>query len=516
MGLDLRGKRVTVIGLGTRAGGLGVARYLASQGAEVTVTDMRSAEALAESLAALAGLPIRFVLGGHEERDFTPERADLVVRNPGVPRRAPLLELARSHGIPVEMEMSLFFRACPAPIIGITGTKGKTTVSTLTGELLRSAFPDVVVAGNMGVSALEQLPRLRPELPVVIELSSWQLEALIEHGLAPRIAVLTLIAEDHLNTYDGFADYAGTKRGITRHQRPGDWLVVNRDDPEAWQAAGETAATVVPFGEGDRGVDGAWLTTEGLLWRWQGAETSWPRPTSPVLAGRHGVRNALAALAVAMLVGADPEAIARGLATFQGVKDRMETVAEIDGVTFINDTTATAPIATVAALEAVSRRSSQVHLLAGGADKGLDPSPLAEAAARHQAKVYLFAGTATPALESALRTRNVTPHGPFAGMSETVAAARYEARPGDVVLLSPGCASFGLFRDEFDRGEQFREVVAALGVDRQPGEYPSSPAFVPTTAPHPQPFSPRSGEKGADSRGEESPLLSSTGEGVGG
>ena len=231
MGLDLRGKRITLIGLGTRSGGLGVARYLVSQGAVVTVTDMRPAEALAEPLAALSGLPIRFVLGGHQERDFTPERADLIVRNPGVPRRAPLLEVARSHGIPVEMEMSLFFRACSAPIVGITGTKGKTTVSTLTGEMLRPAFPDVVVAGNMGVSALEQLPRLRPDEPVVIELSSWQLEALIEHGLAPRVAVLTLIAEDHLNTYDGFADYAATKRGITRHQRPGDLLVANRDDP---------------------------------------------------------------------------------------------------------------------------------------------------------------------------------------------------------------------------------------------------------------------------------------------
>jgi len=506
MGHDLRGKRVTLIGLGTRAGGLGVARYLASQGAKVTVTDMRSAEALAESLAALAELPIRFVLGGHEERDFTPERADLVVRNPGVPRRAPLLELARSHGIPIEMEMSLFFRACPAPIVGITGTKGKTTVSTLTGELLRSAFPEVVVAGNMGVSALEQLPRLRPESQVVIELSSWQLEALIEHGLAPRIAVLTLIAEDHLNTYDGFADYAGTKRGISRHQRPGDWLVVNRDDPEAWQAAGETVATVVPFGEGDHGDDGAWLTPEGLLWRWQGVETCWPRPTSLALVGRHGGRNALAALGAAMLAGANPEAIARGLAAFQGVKDRMEVVAEIDGVTFINDTTATAPIATVAALEALTRQSSQVHLLAGGADKGLDPLPLAEAAARHQAKVYLFAGTATPALESELRTRDVTLYGPFTGMVETVAAARYEARPGDVVLLSPGCASFGLFRDEFDRGEQFRYAVAALEA-----------GHLPTNAPHLQPFSPRSGEKGAVPGGRcKPPLLSPTGEGVGG
>ncbi len=458
---DLRGKRVTLVGLGTRAGGVGVARYLAQQGAEVTVTDLRPRDALTEPLTQLSGLPIRYVLGGHEELDFTPERADLIVRNPGVPRRAPLLELARSRGIPVEMEMSLFFRACPAPIIGVTGTKGKTTVSTLIGELLRSTFPEIVVAGNMGISALDQLPRLCHDVPVVIELSSWQLEALIEHGLSPHVAVLTMIAEDHLNTYDGFADYAATKRGIVRHQQPGDWLVVNRDDPESWRAAEETAATVVPFGEGDRGQDGAWLAAEGLLWRWQGNETHWPLPTSPALAGRHGARNALAALAAAALAGANSEAISKGLEAFRGVRDRMERVAVIDGVTFINDTTATAPIAAVAALDALSRRG-QVHLLAGGADKGLDPLPLAEAAARHDARVYLFTGTATPPLKTALESKGVTPRGPFAGMADAVAAAWNEARSGDIIVLSPGCASFGLFRDEFDRGDHFREAVGAL------------------------------------------------------
>ena len=314
----------------------------------------------------------------------------------------------------------------------------------------------------MGVSALEQLPRLHPEAPVVIELSSWQLEALIEHGLAPRIAVLTLIAEDHLNTYDSFADYAATKRGISRHQGPGGWLVVNRDDPEAWRAAGETAATVVPFGEGDRGDDGAWLTAEGLLWRWGSVARRWSHPASPALVGRHGARNALAALAVAMLSGVNPDTIGSDLEAFRGVKDRMEMVADLDGVMFINDTTATAPAATVAALDALGQSPGQVHLLAGGADKGLDPSPLAEAAARHQAKVYLFAGTATPALELALRHRGLSPWGPFAGMTEAVAAAHREAKPGDIILLSPGCASFGLFRDEFDRGDRFRATVRSL------------------------------------------------------
>ncbi len=464
---SLRNKRVTLIGLGTRDGGLGIARYLAAEGAEVTVTDLRPAEALVGSIEALAGLPIRFVLGRHEERDFTPEGADIVVRNPGVPRLAPLLELARSHGIPVEMEMSLFFRVCPAPIIGVTGTKGKTTVATLTGELLRGTFPEVVVAGNMGVTALGQLPRLRPEVPVVIELSSWQIESLLEHGLAPHIAVLTLIAEDHLNTYVDFADYAATKRGIARHQRSGDWLVVNRDDPESWRCADETAATAMPFGLADTGGDGAWATAESLLWRHDGVEERWPLPTAAALSGRHGVRNALAALAAAMLAGAEPEAMASGLERFRGVKDRLETIAEIDGVTYINDTTATAPIATAAAFEALAKRAGTVHLLAGGADKGLDPSPLVDAAARHDARVYLFEGTATRAIERTLRNSGICPNGPFAGMSEAVLAARRAAQPGDIILLSPGCASFGLFRDEFDRGERFRETVAGLPVSQQ-------------------------------------------------
>ncbi|MGI9253695.1 MAG: Mur ligase family protein, partial [Thermomicrobiales bacterium] len=194
----LRGARVTVMGLGTRAGGVGVARYLAGAGAIVTVSDMKPAAALAEPIADLAGLPIRFAVGGHDDTDFT--GADIVVRNPGVRRVNPLLQLARDHGARVEMELSLFLRACPAPVIGITGTKGKTTIATLTGELLRHWDPRTIVAGNMGISALGQLATITADTPVVLEISSWQLESAIEHGLSPHIAVLTTIAEDHLNT----------------------------------------------------------------------------------------------------------------------------------------------------------------------------------------------------------------------------------------------------------------------------------------------------------------------------
>src|SRR6478735_6096462 len=208
---DLAGKRATLLGLGKHGGGVGVARYLADQGAIVTVTDAKPAAELAESVSALDGLPIRFVFGGHDEADFTPAGADLVVRNPSVPRQAPLLELARSTGVPVEMEMSLFLRHVPGPVIGITGTKGKTTTSTMLAAMLQSWKPDAALAGNMGISALALLPSLKSDQPVVLELSSWQLEGMDEHHLSPHIAVLTNISPDHLNTYSSFDAYADTK-----------------------------------------------------------------------------------------------------------------------------------------------------------------------------------------------------------------------------------------------------------------------------------------------------------------
>ena len=460
----LVGKRATVMGLGTRGGGVGVARYLARAGAVVTVTDGKAAELLAAPLAELAGWPIRYQLGGHREDDFTPAGADLVVRNPGVPRSSPLLALARANGLPVEMEMSLFFRACPAPIIGVTGTKGKTTVATLCAGMLRAWEASTILAGNMGVSALDQLKEIGPKTPVVVELSSWQIEGLTEHGLSPAIAVLTMIAEDHLDAYDGFADYAATKRGITRHQVPADWLVVNADDPESWRATAETEARVVPFAAADRGGDGAWLE-EGrtLLWRREGREERVVLPDRPGLLGAHNATNALAALAAARLRGADQAAVASGLRQYDGVKNRMEPVAEIAGILYINDTAATAPVAAAAAIATFAGRHRRLLLIAGGADKGLDPGPLATVAANAtNLSVYLLDGTATPGLAAALRARGVEPVATFGGMMEAVAVASRDAGAGDVVLLSPGCASFGMFRDEFERGDVFRRAVANL------------------------------------------------------
>src|SRR3954462_3807903 len=223
--MDLRGKHALVMGLGIHGGGLGVARFLANHGARVTVTDLRGPEQLQSSLGALADLPITYVLGQHRDEDF--RAADLVIRNPGVPRESRYLQIARASGAAVEMEMTLFFRLCPGPILGITGTKGKTTTTLLAAAMLREQYPDTIVAGNLRVSALEALPRITAGTPVVLELSSWQLEGLGEAKLSPQYACITNISPDHLDRYGSLQPYAEAKEQIFLHQRAIDVAVFN-------------------------------------------------------------------------------------------------------------------------------------------------------------------------------------------------------------------------------------------------------------------------------------------------
>lgn len=457
---DLRNKRVTVVGLGILGGGVGVARYAAKQGARVTVTDMRDAEALARSIQELDGLPIMFHLGGHDIQDFLPDGADIIVRNPGVPRRSEFLAAARDHGVPIEMEMSLFFRACDVPIIGVTGTKGKTTVSTLIGDMLTAWRPDSVMAGNMGISALAALDTIGEETPVVIELSSWQLEALDEHKLGPAIAVLTNIYEDHLTHYDGFEDYAATKRTIARHLRPDDIVVYNAMQPETAMVAEETNGRLMPFSDREPAGDGAWSTDAALHVRWNGEVSSYDRPTHLSLSGEAGTANALTGLAAATARGVPSAAMAQALASFQGVPNRLELVDRCGGVTFINDTSATAPVAAATTIRLLASRSSAVTAIAGGADKASDFDPMAEAIAQTGVRLVLLEGSGTQRLASALETHGVAVPGSHPSLESAFDDAVGNVAQPATIALSPGCASFGMFRNEFDRGEQFRHLVA--------------------------------------------------------
>jgi UDP-N-acetylmuramoylalanine--D-glutamate ligase len=455
-GGELKGKRALVMGIGTRQGGLGVTRYLLEAGADVTVTDLRDAASLAGTLRELDGQPVRFVLGEHRREDF--EQADLVVRNPGVPHDSPWLRIAREAGASIEMEMTLFFRACPAPIIGITGTKGKTTTSTLCAAILANLRDDTVLAGNMGRSALACLPQIAADTPVVIELSSWQLEGLGEHRLSPHIAVFTNLSPDHLNRYASMDDYLEAKLNIARYQQPDDWFVVNNDDATVWAARAAGAGQVVPFSLHDDAYDGAYLIDDRLIWRWNGQEREIARRSDLLLAGAHNVANALAASAAALLAGANAEQAHAALRSTGGVPDRQELVAEIDGVAFVNDTTATTPAAVVAALERFSDRP--IVLIAGGSDKGVPLGDLAERIAAAADSVVLLDGAVTGELQRQLNAAGAARvYGPFGSMDAAVDESMRHAQPGAVVLLSPGCASFGMFRDEFHRGQAFRDKV---------------------------------------------------------
>ena len=479
---DLRGKRALVMGLGVNAGGLGVTRFLVGQGAEVTVTDLRDARVLRPSLEELAGLPVRYVLGRHVEDDF--RAAEIVIRNPGVPRESPYLALARAHGAQIEMEMTLFFRLCPGPILGITGTRGKTTTTLLAGAMLQEQFPGTVVAGNLRVSALEQLPKITCDTPVVLELSSWQLEGLGEAELSPQYACVTNLSPDHLDRYRDMQAYAAAKKQIFLHQQPerGDGVVLNADDACVRGWAPETVAADGPAWfstrrgyaelQAELGERAAWWDGDNLMWC---TERICSRQDIH-LAGEHNRANIAAATALVRLFQPPvrTEALARALRSFRGVPDRLEPVREIGGVRFVNDTTATTPTATIAALHALD---GPILLIAGGADKGLDFAELATLIGERSAgaaaadgsnpgqtvrAVVLLDGSATPRLAGTLAAAGVTPAGIHAALEPAVHQARALAEPGDAVLLSPACASFGMFVNEFDRGAQFRRIVEML------------------------------------------------------
>lgn len=469
---ELRGKRALVMGLGVHGGGLGVARFLAGQGAEVTVTDLRGAEALRSSLEALEGLPVRLVLGEHREEDF--RRAELVVRNPGVPRESRFLQIARAAGAQIEMEMTLFFRLCPGPILGVTGTKGKTTTTMLVGAMLREQIPETVVAGNLRVSALEQLPRIGPHTPVVLELSSFVLEGLGEAGLSPRYAAVTNLSADHLDRYGSLESYAEAKRQIVAHQGADGVAVLNGLDPlvRGFAAAG-AGRTHLFFGGPppaeelrriERGeIDATVVGAEAVVTSLDAPAGGWRTLVERAdvrLTGRHNLANVAAAAALAASFGVAPEPLGRAVRGFAGVPDRLELVRELDGVRYINDTTATAPEAAIAALESID---APIVLIAGGADKQLPFERLAAAILRRARALVLLSGTATPKLQQALAAQapDLRP-ALYDDFAAAVRAARGLARPGDVVLLSPGCASFGMFKNEFHRGEEFRRIVAGL------------------------------------------------------
>lgn len=461
--MDLRGKRVLIMGLGLQGSGMAAARYASQQGAIVRVTDMQSPDVLAPSVQALDGLPIEFVLGQHREEDFI--WADIVIRNPGVPRSSPYLLLAQEHGARIEMEIALFFLACPGRIIGITGTRGKTTTSTLIYEILRAQGVPVVLGGNVaGVETLSLLPHITTETLVVLELSSWQLEGLAPHAISPAVAVMTNIYPDHLNTYRDIEEYAEAKANIFRYQSSEGLAIFNYDN--AWtRRFGQEAPGRVWFTSVEAG--GSFARTA------QAVADDLPSQIDPFiftdtpLVGCHNLENILLATTTVRLLGVPDQVIAQAVRQFHGVAHRLQEVRVVNGVRYINDSTSTTPVAGRVGIEAFNGEGDIV-LIAGGNTKHLPLERWPEVIVQCCRDVVLLAGSGTdellPAVQEEVRWQSrVDPvRGVYSHFDKAMQAAVALAQPGDIVLFSPGFTSFGMFLNEFDRGDQFMAYVQAL------------------------------------------------------
>ena len=454
----LRGRRVLVMGLGLLGGGVAAARYAVEhRAAEVMVTDLRAEDILAPSIAKLAGLPIRYVLGRHDPEDFA--RADVVVRNPGVPRTSPYLQTAREAGVRVEMEIGWFFRACRGKIAGVTGTRGKTTTTSLLHAILTRAGMRPLLGGNLGgIETLALLPEATRDRWVVLELGNFMLEGLHPIQRSPHLAIFTNLLPDHMNSYASMEEYGEAKSSIFRYQGSGDIALFNEDNDVTRQFAEEAPAGQV------------WLYSPERLAARRRDNAGERRPFRYAadirLRGAHNLGNVQAATLAAELIGVDPETIASAVRGFGGVPHRLEVVRVLDGVTYVNDSASTAPVAGVAALRSFA--DEPIVLIAGGNSKRLDFSEFAAEIARRAKRVVLLKGNATEELADAVRAA-ARAHGrpdPIAGTFDDLARALNEARAaaasGDIVLLSPGFTSFGMFLNEFDRGDQFRHLVEKL------------------------------------------------------
>lgn len=459
---QLDGLRVTVMGLGLFGGGVGVSRFLVAKGARVTVTDLRGEKDLRESLEALRDLPITYHLGGHPDEDLT--KADLVVVNPGVPRESPHLAKAIAAGVPLESEMNLFWKLCRAPIVGITGSNGKTTTTALVGEMLTASRPGVWVGGNIGVSLLEDVDRIQPDDVVVLELSSFQLENLGFLERSPHVAVVTNLSPNHLDRHGTMEAYAEAKRNILRFQGPKDYAVLNADDPvvSTWKTGGErllfSRRHVVRYGVCVFPDKHLWIN-EGDV-GFQLCEASEVR-----LPGWFNLENVLAAVCAAHASRGTLEAMTSVPREFRGVEHRLELVSEVGGVKFYNDSIATNPDSVIAALQVLA---GPIVLILGGSDKGIPFDSMAREMSGRVKKAVTLGVTATK-IEAAIERES--PSVPFeraGSFDEAVERAAALAAPGDTVLLSPSCASFDMFRNYAERGRRFKELVSRIAARQAP------------------------------------------------
>jgi UDP-N-acetylmuramoylalanine--D-glutamate ligase len=453
--MELKDKRVLVVGLGKS--GVASALFLKAHGARVTVSDTKSGDELRNEIPSLLDHGITVETGGHGERTFRGQ--DLIVVSPGVPVDAPLLVQARAMGEAVIGEIELAARFLRGPIVAITGSNGKTTTTSLTGEILTAGGLQTLVGGNIGTPAISLAERAKPETVIVLEVSSFQLETI--QTFRPKIAVVLNVTPDHLDRHRTFEAYVDAKARIFENQRSDDFAVLNEDDPTCVSMAARTRAQVFWFSRQKEVKQGAWVREGKILFRdGSSSQKNQQRDIMLVseipLKGAHNLENVLAAVCAGALMGCAPEKIRQAVRDFKAVEHRLEFVATIRGVDYYNDSKATNVDATIKALESFP---ANIHLILGGKDKGSDYSVLNDLLRQRVKRVYTI-GAAAGKIESQIKGVEVV-HADT--LENALRKANAVAEAGDVVLLAPACASFDQFKNYEQRGQVFKEIVRGLG-----------------------------------------------------
>lgn len=447
--MELKGKKVLVVGLGKS--GLAAALFLRQRGAQVTVSDARSADQLTKEIPALLEAGIMVEAGGHGLLTF--RRQDLIVVSPGVPLDTPELAQVRSFGLPVIGELELAARFLKGNFLAITGSNGKTTTTTLVGEILERAGLPTLVGGNIGVPVIALIDGSTDDGWSVLEVSSFQLES--TEQFHPKIAVILNITPDHLDRHGSFENYAAAKERILASQDERDFVVLNADNIRAADAAARAKAQIYRFSIEHAVEQGAWLDSGWVVYRH--APNAAPERivllSAIPLKGAHNVENVLAAVVAARLAGAPVDAIRAAIEAFHAVEHRLEFVATIDGVAFYNDSKATN---VDAAAKAIAAFPGGIHLILGGKDKNSDYTQLHQLLRERVSAVYTI-GAAASKIESQLR--GVVTLLSCETLDRAVSSAASAARPGEIILLAPACSSFDQFENYEQRGSIFKQLV---------------------------------------------------------
>ncbi|MBI3486374.1 UDP-N-acetylmuramoyl-L-alanine--D-glutamate ligase [Candidatus Daviesbacteria bacterium] len=431
--MNYKNTKVLILGLGLNQGGVGSAKFFAKAGALVLVTDLKTKEQLKPSLDQLKQFKnIKYHLGEHKNEDI--DWADLIIRNPKLTPNNPFLRYAKEKGKQVEMDMGIFLQFIkPSQIIGVTGTKGKSTTSSLIYEILKTAGKKVLFAGNIGKSVLDTVEYLKPNHLVVLELSSFQLESFDEHQLSPKWAVITNIYPDHLDYYQSMQDYIYSKKIIAKYQRKFDYLFLWKNDQVTISKDFLVGLKAKPI----------FFDKDDL-----------PADFSPTIKGGHNLNNIAAALAVLKTLGVNQKKALEAVKQFKGVEFRLQLVKEVNGLKIYNDSAATNPVPAIEALKSFPN----CILIAGGLDKGLDYKDFASQIDKTAKLVFFIDGTATDQIKKYLRDGKKV-EGTYDNLERLLSDVKKHAKSKDIIVFAPGATSFNFFQNEFDRGRKFNAAV---------------------------------------------------------